>query len=272
MLKQNEAFVNVTPGGWASSKVDRGNYILALLLKFGGTAFDIDTHVEFVEVMLNEKPIVPQLTGTELKQIMQARGLYSDETEIAIDFIDRDAINAGSLYIGGIDTAKGVTSLIVRVKLAAGAPADTTIKLIRDEVPPLRDAAGALAGLREFKAFSRSLVPAPAADLYTLQPDTGKREKVLRLFCLGATIEYIGVRRDGLTFHDDILLADNDRDLRDYGLTPVAGVYMVNFVKRGDHGEALDKSSAGTLSYRVKTTGAGNVPVIEEKLTFIENI
>lgn len=271
MKNQNEGMVNVGPGNLGTAKIQRGGYLCALELHFTGTALDLSTHVEWVSVQLNQKEIVPKLTGAELERMNSEKGLFVDETALIIPFIDKDAINAGSMFVGGIDTAAGVSEFILQVKFAATAPGDIKVKILRDEVAPFRDpATGALIGLREFKAWSRSVVAAPAADLYTLEPETGREERLLRLFAIGANIEYVGLRKNGLPVHDDVPTALNGRALKDYGITQAAGGYLLDLVARGDLGEAVSYADARSISIRVKTTGAGNVPVIAEKLTRID--
>lgn len=276
MMIRNEALTPQAPGEIAACKIGLGNYLLRLLLEVTGTAVDISTHVEWVLLQLNEKDITPKLTGAELEAMNAEMGMTTDNAMLALNFIDPFALNAGSMYVGGIDTAAGVSSLVLQVKFAATAPADMRITVRRDEVPPFRNADGSLRGLQEFKAWSRAVVVSPAADLYTLTPQVGpsRDEKVLRLFCFepSANLDYIGVRKNGLQVHDDVPVASNDRDLKDYGLVPQTNLRLVDFVKRGDNGESVDKRSATSLEYRFKTTGTGNITVIEEKITRIDVI
>ena len=273
MLLKSGSLNNVGQGNKASGRVPRGNKLVRLLLDLSGTTPEADTDIDEIRVACNTKEIC-RLTGAQVIKMMTALGLAVDKSQIALQFGDIRGLNTPSVFTGGIDTAKGVTSLDLAVDFASGAPADIGCTPYIDVIPPERDSSGAPVGLGFITAFRRHVIPATAGTIYPLEPAFGSQtpaEKVKRLWVFGDNVTGVGIKKNGNFVHEDIPQAVNDQDNEEWGLTPVADLYLLDFVKRGEMREGLSKGTdTQSMEYRIETSGAGTVTIIEEVLTRLE--
>lgn len=273
MLLKSGSLNNVGSGNKSSGRIPRGNKLVRLVFDLSGTAPEADTDIDEIRLSCNTKEIC-RLSGAQLISMMTAMGLTVDKSQVALQFGDVRGLNTPSVFTGGIDTAKGVTSLDLAVDFAAAAPADIGCTPYIDVIPPERDAAGAPVGLGYITSYRRHVIPATAATIYPLEPAFGSQtpgEKVKRLFVFGDNVAGVGVKKNGNFVHEDIPQAVNDQDNADWGLTAVPGLYLLDFVKRGEMREGLSKGAdTSSMEYRIETNGAGTVTIIEEVLTRLE--
>jgi len=273
MLLNSGSLNNVGSGNKASGRIPRGNKIVRLLLALGGTTPEADTDISEVRISCNTKEIC-RLSGAQLCDMVTALGMALDKSQIPIQFGDLRGLNTPSVFTGGIDTGRGVTSLDVAVDFTDDAPADISCSPYIDVIPPERNASGAPVGLGYITAYRRHVIPATAATIYPLEPAYGSQtpgEKVKRLWVFGSNVTAVGIKKNGNFVHEDIPAAVNAQDNEDWGLSAVSGLYLLDFVKRGEMREGLAKGSdTQSMEYRVETDGAGTVTIIEEVLTRLE--
>lgn len=270
MLQLNDPFLTMAQNGPVVCNINRGNKTLALQLQGAGTAFDFATMVNRIQIKLNKKTVI-DLTMAELRAINAELGITDSATIQNIDFQEIAALNVGTLYTGGYDTAAGVTSFQIILTMV-GAPADASVELYRDDVPPELSAAGQPVGIGMIMAFVKTTIPIGSASTHSHEPNKGREypDRVKRLFVLGSNVTAVGVKKNGLYVHEDIPAAINSNDAAKWGRVPQADQYCVDMVKRGDGTEAIFKGSASSLLYRVQTNAAGDVTLIEQLITTLD--
>lgn len=269
MLTKNNPFLQVPQNGSAVVPVGRGNKIVKLLLHMQGTAVNVATMIERVQVRVNQKAIL-DLSAAEILAIAKEKGVTVSAGFLPILFCEPYALQYGALYLGAVDTGAGVSSMDLDVTMKA-APADVSLDLYRDEVPPDYDDKGNPVGIGFIKAFIKSRLPINASGKYGFNHAVGEsyQERVQRIHVSGPSgnVTAVGVKKNGLPIFEDIPLAVAMEDLAQWGEDMQASLFTVDLIKRGDGTEALYKGSARTLLTEITTDATGAVDIIEEKIT-----
>lgn len=275
-LKQLTPFNNVVATGTATLDVLAnigGKVINRIILTLGGTAL---TKAMLTTVQMKASDgdkggkLVFDSTGSRTDSRQQYRGIAAAAAFLTLDFSEPRAKTVKGQKLGSIDT-RLLRTLALEVVIT-GATAPTLVAHAEFDEPEDID--------KVYDPVERALIGKcltqtynfAAAGTFPVRLPYGHvgGSLIKRIFYHGATVTGAEVRKNGLVIHQttDAL---NDFVQGEYGRTPQANIYAVDFIMDGNQSYALNAAQAQSMEYYVTVSGAGNVIVEMELLDPLAN-
>lgn len=266
-------FANVIATGTATADITPGRTIEVLTLVMGGTTFN-SSHVSNVKIKANGKAIV-DASGAQLEKMAEFRG-DTVTTHLPIYFADFTGLDELDQKVGAFDTARGIASLSIEVKIA-GATAPTLKYMLQESASQVDPKTG------QPRAYSPILSKILR---YPFNTATGGRLNIALPFgpVNGAVIKRIHIehatadnitgliiKQDGNVIHETEV-ADNAFYNTRFGRVNQTKTYSVDFVADGGTKHAFDTRDAVSLELVPTFAAADSGDVIVEYLDVLGNL
>jgi hypothetical protein len=267
MLKKLNPFLNVTASNTATVNLANllGTSINRIILALGGGSFT-KSHITGVRIKANSKTIFDD-TGTRVDDRMEFRGIASNAAYLTIDFAEIRAKTIVGQLAGVLDTTFGIKQLTMEIDI--GAATTPTLTGYADIGEP-QTGSQYQPFIAKVLNFSQSFA---AAGKFPVDIGWGRRTATIfkRLHFFGSTITSVEVKKNGISIFEDLPDALNDFMQGEYGRTPQANCYTVDFMPAGNISDALYVDPALPMEYYVTLSGAGTVTTVAELLDTLDN-
>lgn len=268
------AFQNVNANGQATLDMRNllGYTVKRLTLALGGTAF---TKAMLTDIKLKANgKVFFEDTGSDVDARMQYRGIAASANFLTIDFSELKAKSIDGEDLGAMDTTFGVTQLTGEFQIA-GATAPTLAGYAEVGPPQVLSNGASAPGrglLAKVLSFNHYF---GAAGTFPLDIPYGKNGgaimKRIHLFHAGQ-VTGAQVKKNGIVIFDDNGdAAANEFSEQEYGMSPQADLYTIDWIKSGNLSDALNTANASTMQYNVTVNAAGNVNCVVELLDALAN-
>ena len=212
-------------------------------------------NIDYFQFKLNGRPHI-HITPKEMKALALEAGLHWNDTRPTLYFGDPSMLTWEGQFLKTMVTKVTDTwKCYVRIKPEVANPEITSNALTTPSEPeryflPEIISTSYRAGRAGFNDISVD----NEADFY-----------VTRALFSGADLEHIEIKRDGTTYLKGSC-ADLDEDLRRFKRVPQADTLTLDFVQQGFGalGAFHKLAPKGDLTFRLKKTAAGDVPVLLE--------
>lgn len=235
-------FANVAANSVATAPIEIGDTIERIQLILGGTTFD-ETHLTNIKLRANGKPVV-DLSGSQLKKLMNFRGVPQSVGFLDIDFTELTGRDFLDQVIGGFDTSKGVAQLSLECTIGA-ATAPTLAHRITRSAPQ----AGNLSGVVQ-KILRYPWQVATGGQLAISLPFGKENGSVIKRIHVahgvGSNVTKAEVKHNSRVVFESTAAA-NVADLTAHGRTPQTNIYTIDFTADKNQGNALDTTDANSL-------------------------
>lgn len=264
MQLRGNPFLNVVGTGMATADLSCffGYTIQRIILQLGGTF--TKAQMTGIRIKANSKTIYDD-TGARTDTRMQYRGITAGAAFLTIDFTEIRARTIIGQMLGGLDTTKGITSLLMEVDIAGAT--SPTLTMWAEVTGPQTGPEAFLIG----KALNVTQNFAAAGEFPVMLP-FGRLAGTLikRIHYFGSTVTGARVKKNGIEIHNSVD-AQNDFLQAEYQRTPQTNVYHVDFVVDGNMSNVLNAANATNMEYYVTVSGAGNVTAVVEMLDPLAN-
>jgi hypothetical protein len=247
---------NVAPGNVATLKCPVGQGAPTydqIKLELGGTL--TPAHIESIKGKANGRTFFDEGTGTILNARDAYRGIFTEAGYVAIDFTEPKARNGAAEQLLASIPGALLQDLTWEFKLAAGAPAGGTIKAVAQYRPPTNNPF-IMKRLNTTQAFAAAGTDAAPNIMYL--PVGGAGGKIKRIWLhesVAGTTSFAQIRIANNVVHETTRLRSDNEQKRN-GLTPQAGVFVLDFVADGNLAGMLDTSRAPTVELRLANGAA----------------
>lgn len=275
-LKQLTPFNNVVATGKATLDVLEniaGKVINRIVLTLGGTAL---TKAMLTTIQIKASDVdkggklIFDSTGSRTDSRMQYRGIAANAAFLTLDFTEIRSKTVKGQKLGAIDT-RLLKTLALEIQITGATAPTLTAHADFDEAadadklydPNERALIGkVLAQTYSFAAAGTFPVKLP----YGLVGGS----LIKRVFYHGATVTAAEVRKNGLVIFQ---AADplNDFIQGEFGRTPQANIFAIDFIIDGNQSYALNAAEAQSMEWYVTVSGAGNVDLEMELLDPLGN-
>ncbi|HEX5339817.1 MAG TPA: major capsid protein P2 [Gammaproteobacteria bacterium] len=262
-------FPNVPATGVATLRLDelKGRGIYGLQFEYGGTAFTT-AMITSVKISMGNKLILPDISGPNLQKLNSYEGDTTTAGYFNWYFGDRLARTIRGEYLGVLDLSVYKDIPVLEVTIA-GATAPTLQVYALVTPPKAQLGLGYTASeLLSVRALVRSVfTPAGAVNkqayAVSLGSQAGSVMRKLQFF--NANLSSVEYRKAGVVRFDNVADANNDDTQDDFGKSPQAGLYTLDFMPNGNVGEAEattdSKGNAIPMQISVTTTAADTLTV-----------
>jgi hypothetical protein len=271
-----ESFENVVAVGTASARWNKvlGRVVDRIILTLGGTVALTKAMISNVRVLANEKVIFED-TGSRIDTRNVYRGITANASFLTLDFNEIRAHSDMNKVVGALDCPQqGIRSLSCEVTTTVGSTAPTLVaQAMLHESPSSGDP-------RFNRLISKVLnktwnFGAAGEFAFPLALQRHPLSLIKRVHLFGSTVTAARVKKTGTNNVTDEIFkgtdAQNDFIQTEYGRTPQANQYTIDFMPDGDVREALPLADALSMEWCVTVSGAGNVIVVPELLDPLEN-
>lgn len=271
MHQKAPTFFNVAANQTATLDMStiKGKVLDRVILNLGGGVFTKALITE-IRIKANGK-IIFQDSGSRIDARQQYKGIAASANFLVVDFAEIRAINQFERHSGSLDTVRaGVDTLSMEVDIGAATTPSLTATYEWSypalQVDQGQDKIG--------KVLFYSFPIVATSSFFPLNIPYGKQAgtllKRLHIFQGGAfvgTFNGISIKKDGVIVWENVK-AVNDFNLTEYGRTPQANVYHLDFMSDGGFvAQLLDATNANMEYYLdVTVTTAGNLVVVAEFL------
>lgn len=274
ILVDLEPFENVVATGTASARWDKvlGRSVDRIILGLAGGALT-KAMLTSIKILANEKVIFDD-TGPVCDDRMEYRGITAAAGYLTLDFNEIRAHSDMNKVAGALDCpSQGIRKLSSEIVITGATTPALTAQAMLHETPNSSDPrfnrliAKVLRKTWNFGAagefgFPLALVRHPLA-------------LVKRVHLVGATVTAARVKKTNSRNQTDEIFkatdAQNDQIQIEYGRTPQASMFTIDFMPDGDVRESLSLADALGMEWYVTVSGAGNVVVVSELLDPLEN-
>jgi hypothetical protein len=279
LLVDLEPFENVVPVGTATVTWNKliGRTVNRVILALGGGVPLTKAMISNIRILANEKVIFED-SGPRTDDRMEYRGIASAAGFLTLDFNEIRAHNDMNKVAGAIDTiSSGVKKLTAEVTTTVGSTAPTlTAQAMLGPSPQSGDAAF---NVLLAKVLNKTRNYGAAGEFpFELGYQRHPLSLVKRIHFFGATVTAVRlkttIRVNGAQVTDEIFKAtdgQNDFIQLEYGRTPQASVYHLDFMVDGDVKECLALGQVEGMECYVTVSGAGNVTAVSELLDPLGN-
>lgn len=259
---------NVAPGNTANLQLPVGPNAptldkIILELSGGMTA----AHIESIRGKANGRMFMDELGGTILNKRDDYRGIFTAAGFVTIDFTEPKARNGAVEQLLASVPMSMLQSLQFEIKIAAGAPAEGRIDAQMIVRQPTQN-------------------PYIIKKLNTSDSQTGAGEKIIYLPTGGAGGKmkriWIHEQTPGTITECQIRVGNNiawesnraklEHDQKQNGLTPQAGIVVLDFVADGNLSGVLDTGAAANVEMRLKSSAANTYQVFYELIDPINRL
>lgn len=255
---------NVAPGNVATLKAPAGpgapTFDQVKLELSGGMT---PAHIEYVRGKANGRIFLDELTGTVINDRDDYRGIFTDASNVVVDFTEPKARNGASEQLLASVPAALLQDLSFEIKIAAGAPALGRIKAVANYRPPTNNPFIRKL-LNTTQAFSAAGTDAAPNIMYL--PVGGAGGKIKRVWIHEATpgtITGAQMRVANNVIHE-VTRAQVENDQKRNGLVPQAGIFVLDFIEDGNLAGMLDTGKAPMVELRLVTSAADSYTVCFE--------
>lgn len=257
---------NVVPGNVATLKLPAGagapTYDNISLILGGGLT---PAHIESVRGKIGGRIFLDEGSGTEIQDRDDYRGIFTEAGVLNIDFTEPKARNGAAEQLVAAVPGALCSSILLEIKLAAGAPVGSTMKALTDYRPPTSNPY--VRKLLSINQFFGAAGTEAAPNILQL-PVGAQGGKVKRLWIKETTPGNItGV---------EIRIANNvvskssrarlENNAKRFGLVPQSGLVVVDFISDGNLAGLLDTEAVPGCELRLITTAGELVKVYQELL------
>lgn len=270
-----------TANGTAFLKTERcyPNTLEYLVLQFGGTTPIVKSEISRIVVKLgsSSKPVW-DLTGAQLNSMNLYEGRPSTATVLVLPFSNPRARTIESQMIGALDTGStGVRDLTVELTLTRATYVDPTIAAWAEVAPPklLTPAENAL-----FRAILRtplSIAGAIARQPQVIATAAAGAALLRRIHFFSASVTSFELKRDGVSYFEDVPLAVNNAVLDELGHDPQASIYTYDAIDDDNESKALpqvkiDEGGAALIPQQFLLTTSGAVADLQTVADVFANL
>lgn len=255
---------NVTPGNVATLKIPAGPGAptydgIKLVLSGGMTA----AHIESIRGKANGRIFLDEATGTILQSRDAYRGVTTEASFVVLDFTEPKARNGAAEQLLASVPGSLLADLTFEIKIAAAAPGAGKIKAVAIYRPPTSNPY-----IRKMLATAQGFSAAgtDAAPNIMYLPVGGAGGKIKRVWIhesVAATTTGVQIRIANNVIHE-ATRAELENDQKRNGLTPQAGVVVLDFVSDGNLAGMLDTQNAPMVELRLTNGAACNYTVYYE--------
>lgn len=257
-------FQNIAPGNVATLKVPAGpntpTYDQIKLVLGGGLT---PAHIEWLRLKANGRIVIDEGTGTVLNLRDAYRGVFTEAGFVVMDFTEPKARNGAAEQLLASIPGNLLQDLTLEVKLAAGAPGAGTLLAWANYRPPTSNPF-ILKRLQTVQSFAAAGTEAAPQIMYLPVGQAGGKVKRLWLHeSVAGTTSRVEIRIANNVVHT-ITRAGAENDQKRNGLTPQAGIFVVDFVEDGNLSGVLDTAQAPTVELRIVNGAACTYTVYSE--------
>jgi hypothetical protein len=249
-----------------------GRVVDRIILQLGGTF--TKAQINTAQIKANGKLIYDD-SGSRADARQTYRGITANASYLTLDFSEPRSKTIVGQKLGSIDTlASGITSLTGEFAIgAATSPTLVAYAMCSTRDTQLKDTAPLIGKTMTFiHPCTATTTKFPLNIPYGRQ--AGSLVKRLHVFVASGTITINGieVRKNGVTIHET-LDGPNDFMQTEYGRTPQANCYTVDFIVDGNLSDTLNAANAQTMEYYadVTVTTGGTLAVVAELLDPLGN-
>lgn len=251
----------VAPGATATIVVGTGRNaptLDKLQLILGGTTFD-ETHVTGIRGFVNGREFYKEGTGVVHNERADYLGLYAPTSEIVLDFTEPNARSAIEQNLSALPLAL-MQDCRFEVDIAAGAVAPTLTALAHFRAPTNNPFIKKMRRIpQQFPAGGEQIV---------YMPNGANGGKLVRAWIhesVAGNITAVELRaRNAIGIEASRTELQNDQQR--YGLTPVAGVLVLDFIADGNLAGWFDTSALADVELRLTGTAAATYTIYLEYL------
>lgn len=257
---------NVSPGAVATLKCPVGpgapTYDQIKLELGGGLT---PAHIEYVRGKANGRIFHDELTGTVMNDRDDYRGIFTEAGTLVIDFTEPKARNGAAEQLLASVPGALLQSLSFEIKLAAGAPAPSTMSAFAVYRPPTNNPYIRKL-LNTTQAFAAAGTEAAPNIMYL--PTGGNGGKIKRIWLhesVAGTTSGAQIRIANNVVHE-VTRARAENDQKRNGLVPQTGIFVLDFVEDGNLAGMLDTSRAPNVELRLYNGAACSYTVVYEMI------
>lgn len=246
---------NVAPGNVATLKCPAGpgapTYDQIKLELGGGMT---PAHIEYIRGKANGRIFCDESTGTILNLRDDYRGIFTEAGYVVLDFTEPNARNGAAEQLLASVPGALLQDLSFEIKVAAGAPGAGTIKAVANYRPPTGNPF-----IRKLLSTSQAFAAAgtDASPNILYLPVGGSGGKIKRVWLhesVAGTTTQAQMRIANNVIHE-VTRTRAENDQKRNGLTPQAGIFVLDFVEDGNLAGMLDTANAPMVELRL-TNGA----------------
>jgi hypothetical protein len=255
---------NVAPGNVATLKLPAGKgaptYDQIKLVLSGGM---LPSHIESIKLKANGRIFHDELTGTIVAARDAYRGVFAENTVVAIDFTETKARNGAVEQLLASVPGSLLSDLSGEIRIAAAAPALGRIKAVALYRPPTSNPF-----IRKFLNTAQSFAAAgtdasPNIMYLPVGSSGGKIKRVWIHESVAGTTTGAQIRIANNVIHETTR-AELENDQKRNGLVPQAGVVVLDFVADGNLAGMLDTERAPAVELRLVNGAAVTYTVFYE--------
>lgn len=263
MLVKNVPFTGVTGSGVATLSLPIGMSYNRILLQLGGTTFT-KSMITDIKVKLNGK-VIFQNTGARLDVVNTYRGRAVSASFLVIDFIEPKARDTAEMFIGNINTAAGVSSLVVEVTIS-GATAPT-LESFSELAPP-----APLGIVKKMLTFTMSAGGSGKFPFKLI--DVANRGAIIvrAHFHHGGQVQAVEVKKNSVPIHDLVPTAVNAFYQLDNGKVAQANCYTYDPCLDDNFINAIKTLDALSMEFNLQFGAADTVVCTLEVLDLLGNM
>lgn len=261
---------NVVASGVATGIIDRGATLEDYNLKLGGTALT-KAMLSLIRIRANTKTII-EATGSQLDKVLNYRGHTADAAYLNVPFFDRSGATEFDRMVGCLDTTQGIESLTSEITIA-GATAPTLEPLLVESAAQ-KTASGEVASFAPVIAkLLRLNYNAAAGGKISIPLPLGPANGAVikRIHIENSNVTGVTVKENSVVVHESLKLR-NEFIQKQFGRTPQAGLYTVDFVLDGNMRKGWDTRNARTVELILDLSAADNGFILLEVLDTLGNL
>lgn len=261
---------NVVASGVATGVIDRGATLEDYQLRLAGTALT-KAMLSLIRIRANTKTIV-EATGSQLDKVLNYRGHTADAAYLNVPFYDRSGQTEFDRMVGALDTTQGIESLTSEITIAGATAPIMDAVLI--ESAAQKNAAGEVAPFAPVIAkLLRVNYNAAAGGKISIPLPFGPANGALvkRIHIENTNVTGVTVKENSVVIHESLKLR-NEFTQKQFGRTPQANLYTVDFVLDGNMRKAWDTRNARTVELILDLSAADNGFILLEVLDTLGNL
>ena len=214
-------------------------------------------HIENIRGKANGRIFLDEATGTIVNLRDAYRGVFTEAATVVLDFTERNARGGAAEQLLAAIPGSLLQDLTFEIKLAAGAPANGTLRATANYRPPTNNPFIRKL-LNTSQAFASAGTDAAPNIMYLPVGQAGGKIKRIWLHeSVAGTTSQAQIRVANNVVHE-VSRASAENDQKRNLLVPQAGIFVLDFVEDGNLAGMLDTSNAPNVELRL-TNGAACV-------------
>lgn len=260
---------NVAPGNTATLKIASGKggaTLDKIRLKISGTAATA-AHIERIRGKANGRIFLDEGGGSLVNKRDDYRGVFNSTDYVVIDFTEPKARNGAVEQLLASVPLSLLQDCSFEIDIAAGAPSDIAIKAEIEVRRPTQNPF-ILKKLQTSQAFAAS------GEQIIYLPTGGAGGKMKRVWIHENTPGTItdAQIRVGNSVAWETTRANLEHSQKENGLTPQAGIMVLDFIEDGNLSGVLDTGNAPNTELRLQSTAANSYTIYYELIDPINRL